>query len=100
LARLKEHHRRFISDQSQHSHESASLRHQLVSGKHTFAIVRRYSDSRLPVELIFDQGFEDLFVIRVTGSVITDDVLESIEDARIHLRSQLLVILDHQGCGG
>jgi carbonic anhydrase len=49
--------------------------------------------------LIFDQGIGDLFVIRVAGNVITDDVLGSIEYARIHLNSQLLVILGHEGCG-
>jgi hypothetical protein len=55
LARLKEGNGRFVSGRSQHSHESASLRHQLVSGQHPFAIVLGCSDSRVPVELIFDQ---------------------------------------------
>ena len=99
LARLKEGNRRFVNGQSRHTHESASLRHQLVSGQHPFAIVLGCSDSRVPVELIFDQGFGDLFVIRVAGNVITDDVLGSIEYARIHLNSQLLLILGHERCG-
>jgi carbonic anhydrase len=99
LARLKEGNQRFVSGQSRHAHESASLRHQLVSGQHPFATVLGCSDSRVPVELIFDQGIGDLFVIRVAGNVITDDVLGSIEYARIHLNSQLLVILGHEGCG-
>jgi len=99
LTRLKEGNQRFVSGQSRHAHESARLRHQLVSGQHPFAIVLGCSDSRVPVELIFDQGFGDLFVIRVAGNVITDDVLGSIEYARIHLNSQLLVILGHEGCG-
>jgi carbonic anhydrase len=99
LARLKEGNQRFVSGQSRHAHESASLRHQLVSGQHPFAIVLGCCDSRVPVELIFDQGFGDLFVIRVAGNVITDDVLGSIEYARIHLNSLLLVILGHEGCG-
>jgi carbonic anhydrase len=99
LARLKEGNQRFVSGQSRHAHESASLRHQLVSGQYPFATVLGCSDSRVPVELIFDQGIGDLFVIRVAGNVITDDVLGSIEYARIHLNSQLLVILGHEGCG-
>ena len=99
LVRLKEGNRRFVSGHSRHAHESASLRHQLVSGQHPFAIVLGCSDSRVPVELIFDQGFGDLFVIRVAGNVITDDVLGSIEYARIHLNSQLLVIFGHEDCG-
>jgi carbonic anhydrase len=99
LAKLKEGNRRFASGQSRHAHESASLRLQLVSGQHPFATVLGCSDSRVPVELIFDQGIGDLFVIRVAGNVITDDVLGSIEYARIHLNSQLLVVLGHEGCG-
>lgn len=99
LVRLKEGNQRFVSGQSRHAHENASLRHQLVSGQHPFAIVLGCSDSRVPVELIFDQGIGDLFVIRVAGNVVTDDVLGSIEYARIHLNSQLLVILGHEGCG-
>ena len=99
LARLKQGNQRFVSGLSRHAHESASLRHQLVSGQHPFAIVLGCSDSRVPVELIFDQGFGDLFVIRIAGNVITDGVLGSIEYARIHLNSQLLVVLGHEGCG-
>ena len=99
LERLKEGNRRFAGGRSRHAHENAALRHQLVAGQHPFAIVLGCSDSRVPVELIFDQGLGDLFVVRVAGNVITDDVLGSIEYARIHLNSQLLVILGHEGCG-
>lgn len=99
LARLKEGNTRFASGKSRHAHESVGLRHQLELGQHPFAIVLGCSDSRVPIELIFDQGFGDLFVVRVAGNVITDDVIGSIEYARIHLNSQLLVILGHEGCG-
>ena len=99
LARLKEGNQRFVSGHPKHSHESAALRHQLVSGQHPFAIVLGCSDSRVPAEIIFDQGLGDLFVVRVAGNVITDDVIGSIEYARIHLNSRLLVILGHEGCG-
>jgi carbonic anhydrase len=99
LARLKEGNQRFVSGKSRHEHESSNLRHQLVSGQHPFATVLGCSDSRVPIELIFDQGIGDLFVIRVAGNVITDDVIGSIEYAAIHLNSRLLVILGHEGCG-
>lgn len=99
LTRLKEGNERFVNGRSLHNHESAALRHQLVSGQHPFAIVLGCSDSRVPVEIIFDQGLGDLFVIRVAGNIVTDDVLGSIEYARIHLNSQLLVILGHESCG-
>jgi carbonic anhydrase len=99
LARLRAGNERFVKGQSMHGHESASLRHQLVSGQHPFATVLGCSDSRVPVELIFDQGLGDLFVIRVAGNVLTEDVIGSLEYAQIHLSSQLLVILGHEGCG-
>jgi carbonic anhydrase len=99
LARLKEGNERFVSGKSKHAHESTEFRHQLVSGQHPFATILGCSDSRVPDELVFDQGFGDLFVIRVAGNVITDDVIGSIEYAQIHLKSPLLVILGHEGCG-
>jgi carbonic anhydrase len=99
LARLKAGNERFANGKSKHADESLALRLQLKSGQHPFATVLGCSDSRVPVELVFDQGFGDLFVIRVAGNVITDDVIGSIEYARIHLNTQLLVILGHEGCG-
>jgi carbonic anhydrase len=99
LERLKAGNERFANGNSRHADESLALRHRLESGQHPFATVLGCSDSRVPVELIFDQGFGDLFVIRVAGNVITDGVIGSIEYARIHLNTQLLVILGHEGCG-
>ena len=99
LARLKEGNARFAGGKSMHAHEGADLRLQLKSGQHPFATVLGCSDSRVPIEIIFDQGFGDLFVVRVAGNVITDDVLGSIEYARIHLNVPLLVILGHEECG-
>jgi carbonic anhydrase len=57
------------------------------------------SDSRVPAELVFDQGFGDLFVIRVAGNVISTDVVGSLQYAWYHLRVPLLVVLGHEGCG-
>ena len=99
LDRLKAGNARFANGKSLHTHENASLRHQLVSGQHPFATILACSDSRVPDELIFDQGFGDLFVVRVAGNVVSDDVIGSIEYARIHLGTQLVVILGHEGCG-
>ena len=99
LARLRAGNERFANGKSRHGDASLALRLQLKTGQHPFATVLGCSDSRVPVELIFDQGFGDLFVIRVAGNVMTDDVIGSIEYARIHLNSQLLVILGHEGCG-
>ena len=57
------------------------------------------SDSRVPTELVFDQGFGDLFVIRNAGHVMATDVLGSIEYALVHLHVHLVVIMGHEGCG-
>ena len=99
LQRLKVGNTRFAKGQPKHRHESLGFRKQLTSEQHPFATILGCSDSRVPIELIFDQGFGDLFVIRVAGNVVTDDVVGSIEYAGIHLKTPLVVILGHEGCG-
>jgi hypothetical protein len=71
LARLREGNQRFVDGQLRHGHESRNWRHALVADQRPFAVVLGCSDSRVPIELIFDQGFGDLFVIRVAGNVIS-----------------------------
>lgn len=91
--------KRFREGRSLHRHESAHWRTQLLKGQHPFATVLGCADARIPPELIFDQGFGDLFVIRVAGNVIGEDVAGSIQYAVHHLRTPLLVVLGHEGCG-
>ena len=74
---LKEGNRRFASSSPRHAHEAASWRKHLKAGQQPFATILACSDSRVPPELVFDQGFDDLFVIRVAGNVIAKDVLGS-----------------------
>jgi carbonic anhydrase len=64
-----------------------------------FAIILGCSDSRLPVELIFDQGFGDLFVVRVAGNIVAPSLVGSIEFAATEFGSNLVVVLGHTGCG-
>ena len=64
-----------------------------------FAVILGCSDSRVPPELVFDQGFGDLFVIRLAGNVIEPSVFGSIQYAHLHLGTSLLVVLGHEGCG-
>jgi carbonic anhydrase len=99
LARLREGNQRFVEGNVRHRHESRTWRHALVADQHPFAVVLGCSDSRVPVELVFDQGFGDLFVIRVAGNVISTDVLGSIGYAVAHLHVRLLVVMGHEGCG-
>jgi carbonic anhydrase len=99
LTRLREGNQRFVEGNVRHSHESRTWRGALVTDQHPFAVILGCSDSRVPVELVFDQGFGDLFVIRVAGNVISTDVLGSIEYAVTHLHTRLLVVMGHEGCG-
>jgi len=74
-------------------------RAEVVRGQHPKAIVLGCSDSRVPPELLFDQGIGDLFVVRVAGNVASDDTLGSVEYAAGHLGTPLVVVLGHTGCG-
>ena len=90
---------RFVASESIHPHDSAEYRASLVNEQHPFATVLCCSDSRVTPELIFDQGVGDLFVIRVAGNVVDDDVAGSIEYAVDHLGTKLLVVMGHEHCG-
>ncbi|TWT80022.1 Carbonic anhydrase [Planctomycetes bacterium CA13] len=90
---------RFAVEKPMHGHESCSRRNSLLKGQHPFAVIVGCADSRVPPELIFDQGFGDLFVIRNAGNLIATDVAASIEYAVTHLDTQLVVVMGHEGCG-
>jgi carbonic anhydrase len=97
--RLKAGNLRFVAGKTVHAHQSANWRAMLRGEQHPFATILGCSDSRVPVELVFDQGFGDLFVIRVAGNVFSPAVLGSIEYAVAHLQTKLLVVLGHERCG-
>jgi carbonic anhydrase len=99
LEHLKEGNRRFVERRPTHEHTSREWRDHLVSGQKPFAVVIGCSDSRVPPELIFDQGFGDLFVIRNAGNVIATDVLGSTEYAIAQFRIRLVIVMGHEGCG-
>ena len=99
LAELKagnEHHARH---QYQHPHENASRQRELIAGQHPHAEILSCADSRVPPEIIFDQGLGDLFVVRVAGNVATDTEIGSLEYGAEHLHIPLLVVLGHESCG-
>ena len=100
LDRLRQGNRRFASDEV--DHESIVNRgHQagMASGQHPFAIVLACSDSRVPTELIFDQGIGDLFVIRVAGNIVAPSQIGSIEFAAKQFGTHLVIVLGHSNCG-
>jgi carbonic anhydrase len=99
LARLMEGNKRYSSNKEQHPDESLARRRELEQAQHPFAVILSCADSRVPPELIFDQGLGDLFVIRVAGNIAADDDLGSIEYAVEHLHTKLIMVLGHEKCG-
>lgn len=99
LERLQEGNLRFTSGQFIYPHHGADRRSEVLRGQQPFAAILGCSDSRVPLEVIFDQGIGDLFVIRVAGNVADDIVSASIEYAAEHLHVPLVVVLGHQNCG-
>jgi len=99
LQKLMEGNQRFVSGQMCHAHQAADWRKHLASGQQPIATILACSDSRVPPELVFDQGFGDLFVVRVAGNIIDSDILGSIGYGLIHLKTPLVVVMGHEGCG-
>ena len=99
LAKLMSGNARYVRHKEQHPDESLARRKELESGQHPFAVILGCADSRVPPELLFDQGLGDLFVIRVAGNVVDDAILGSIEYAVEHLGTKLIVVLGHEKCG-
>lgn len=99
LQKLKQGNARFVQHHMKHPHETKALRTQLTKAQHPFVAILSCSDSRVPTEIIFDQGLGDIFVIRNAGNVLDEHVLGSIEYAVHHLGVKLLVVLGHESCG-
>src|SRR6266850_173357 len=100
LTRLREGNRRFVSG----GHDPGAVlnrTHQraLLAGQEPFAIVLGCSDSRVPAELVFDQGFGDLFVIRVAGNIVAPSQVGSVEFAASRYGTKLVVVMGHSQCG-
>ncbi len=99
LQRLQQGNRRFVNGQPHHDHTSREWRESLTQGQNPLAIIIGCADSRVPTEIIFDQGLGDIFVIRNAGNVIHTDVIGSIQYAVDHLHTPLVVVLGHERCG-
>ena len=96
---LKAGNARFFSGALTPKDNYATLREQLSTGQHPFAVVLCCSDSRVAPEIIFDQKLGDLFVIRNAGNIVDEEVLGSIEYAVEHLETPLVVVMGHSACG-
>ena len=99
LQKLMEGNLRYAEGNASHPHQSPERRAELISGQQPFAVILGCSDSRIPPELIFDQGLGDVFVIRTAGEVVDNASLASIEYAVDHLGVPLVMVLGHDSCG-
>lgn len=100
LQRLKDGNRRFVSEVQGHGLLSGKTgRSELVTEQKPFAVILGCSDSRVPVEIVFDQGLGDLFVIRVAGNVVAPSLIGSVEYAVEQYGTPLVVVLGHTMCG-
>ncbi|MBK7896294.1 MAG: carbonic anhydrase [Candidatus Promineifilaceae bacterium] len=100
LKRLREGNGRFATDDRSRSVLiTQAQRQELVHGQSPFAIILGCSDSRVPAELIFDQGLGDLFVIRVAGNIVAPSHIGSVEYAAEMFGTRLVVVMGHSSCG-
>lgn len=99
LERLKVGNYRYVQESPQNQLRSIERAKPLSTEQHPFAIVVGCADSRVSPEILFDQGIGDLFVIRMAGNVVHEDVIASIEYAVEHLGTRLVVLLGHERCG-
>ncbi|MEO6065115.1 MAG: carbonic anhydrase [Lysobacterales bacterium] len=100
LARLREGNRRFVSDVwNREAVDGHARRFELAAGQAPFAAILGCSDSRVPVEIVFDQGLGDLFVVRVAGNIVAPSQIGSVEFAAERFGMRLVVVLGHSQCG-
>jgi carbonic anhydrase len=96
---LKDGNERFAADRREGKDVGSARRKELTAGQHPFAIVLSCADSRVPPEMIFNQGLGDIFVVRVAGNISEPFALGSIDYAVEHLHVPLIVVLGHEKCG-
>lgn len=99
LQKLIDGNERFVTLKEKHPDDTKERRKEMLKGQHPFVAILSCSDSRVPPELIFDQGLGDIFEIRNAGNVLDEHVIGSIEYAVMHCGVKLIVIMGHQDCG-
>ena len=100
LQRLRDGNRRFVSNVRRHDSLAGEARRaEVAAGQEPFAIILGCSDSRVPAEIVFDQGLGDLFVIRVAGNIVAPSQVGSVEFAAERYGTRLVVVLGHSQCG-
>jgi carbonic anhydrase len=99
LQKLMDGNKRFVQQQAQHPHQSSTRLLEVAQAQHPFATILSCADSRVPAEILFDQGMGDIFDVRIAGNIATLEAIGSIEYAVALLNSPLLMVLGHERCG-
>jgi len=100
LERLRAGNRRFVADARRRDASAGQARRaEVADGQEPFAIILGCADSRVPAEIVFDQGLGDLFVIRVAGNIVAPSQIGSVEFAAERYHTRLVVVLGHSRCG-
>jgi len=99
LEQLRAGNRRFVAERQRDGRTGATRREEVTERQEPFAIILGCSDSRVPAEIVFDQGLGDLFVIRVAGNIVAPSQIGSVEFAAEQFKTRLVVVLGHTGCG-
>ncbi len=99
LTKLIEGNKRYYEKGSEFPNICSMTREKWLSNQKPYAIVVGCADSRIPPEIIFDQGIGDIFVIRVAGNIASNEVIASVEYAVAHLGTELIMVLGHDNCG-
>jgi carbonic anhydrase len=99
LQKLMEGNQRFVKHRPQYPDQSALRLQEVAQAQHPFATILSCADSRVPAEIVFDQGIGDIFDIRIAGNIATPEAIGSIEYAVVLLGSPLLMVMGHERCG-
>ncbi|MBD2529536.1 carbonic anhydrase [Nostoc flagelliforme FACHB-838] len=99
IRRLLDGNQRFIDQKRKYPDQSLERLRLVAKAQYPFAAILGCADSRVPAEIVFDQGLGDLFVVRVAGNVVSDTVIGSLEYSTAVLGSQLIMVLGHRRCG-
>lgn len=99
LKRLLNGNKRFIKHKPEYPHQSQARLQEVATAQHPFATLLSCADSRVPAEIVFDQGIGDLFDVRIAGNIVTDEALGSLEYAAVLLGTPLIMVLGHERCG-
>ncbi|MBN3958238.1 carbonic anhydrase [Nostoc sp. NMS8] len=99
LQKLIEGNQRFVNHHPQYPDQSELRLHEVAQAQHPFATILSCADSRVPAEIVFDQGIGDIFDVRIAGNIATHEAIGSIEYAVVLLGSPLLMVMGHERCG-